>query len=341
MPEEQSIPLSEVSQPTPIDLLTPEEFEAQRKYWTQVGYFHAPLLIEVLGNVESAISQQTEGGTDVWLFDRDMYPFQVAKKTWGGNTDISYDLIPASSATLGVHFRNPLDIQISTLKDSDSWEEASVQFDEYVSRMVDNAINSEYDAYRGPQLIAFTRYIADLLHPKNNFTDKEIEGLLKQDQTQIPTVRNQPKNIVLFDSYYLGTYVEVTREILRRVKPGLQVYGVLLRSQNPRLPSLVTNKAITSFESLPKPIDILPNPISGKVIRSVRGNRLGTLASAVSSGIRFGIKDLQEGTYGPITIPPTTQAYCEPDLHTKNDAVKLFEPWIINEVNLGDFKQKH
>lgn len=327
-----------------LEELKRSEVAALREKWKEAGYFYSPVIVKTLERLEEAVRRETSGKAKILVFDRDMYPFATAKAVWGGEKSIEYDLIPASSTVFSMRPRNSIDMEVSRLSRSKDWSVDNTKTDETVRDCVDIAVDTRED-----EIIAFTRRILDVFGVKNGGLSKNrLKELLKGEVTSEEVLgRKKPQidYVVLFDGHRVGTYVEMTREIIRRIFPDVQIRGVMLDTYNPRIACL-SKARVGDFENIPKDYDLFPALPIERVLKHVRVDPRAEWASAFRFGLSVGIEELKEGTYEEISPPQIPDQYGEKqwpgdfaEQENKEGFIRLIRWKVVDQVELGDLKK--
>lgn len=329
-----------------LDRLSSKEIQQTSEKWKQAGYCYAPAMVQTVQKLEEAIHAET-GKSHVFLFDRDMSPFTIVKDTWGGDKNIDYTLIPASSSVFGVGWRNAIDESVSWLRNGSTgtWDDRMKQLNETIA----GAIKYTYDD-KPKEMIAFCRNLMGGLGVNSGkLTDDEIGALLLNEKGRSSMSRLQASvdHVVLFDCARVGTYMEMTQEILHRLFPDLKVRGAMLNTYNPRVANMTDG--IFDFEHIPKGYDIFSHVVGDKIKYPVRSDPRGTWSAAFSFGLRVGVEELtgkSSMTYDASVTPPEIPlSHAEKqwawDFDTKQEDKMLnLTPWHLKDgpLSLGDFK---
>jgi hypothetical protein len=323
-----------------LNNLPPEKVEDLSKKWEQAGYFYAPLFVQTLQLLEEKIKEDTDQAR-VLLFDRDMYPFKTVKQVWRGNPDIDYQLIPASSAIFGKGPRNGIDMEASYMTKAD-WENNPSMTKE-VGKIFDFTLHQRTD-----ELVAFSRKLLNTFGiDDSEISSNQLIGLLKGELSSEEVFSDQRPDAdyaVLFDCHVVGTFVELTNEMMSRLLPEVEVKAVMLDTYNPRI-GCMTDRSLGSFgpfEQIPKAYDVT---VEGeKISREWRDDPRKIWSRKFEKGLRVGVFDLERNHYQGTSPPDIDGEYVEKqwpgDFDQRLDKGLQFPIWNFKEFELGDFKKR-
>lgn len=313
------------------------ETEHAHDSWFAAGELLAPIISQTLATVEKLTKPLKK--CEVWMLERDMLPLFIANQ-FKNEISCPTKLIPGSSSVLGRGVRNAVDSVISAL--NHGWISNS-EVENEIQEIVDILI---IDPDTNKQLAAYCRSIYTNLGIQNHFTDEEIFKQLK-GEAPVPPLKREVSNILFFDTLQIGTYIEITAAIIKRIYPHIKCRGILLESRNSRIPYLIPkiddmHVGSSAIEDIPKPYELVA-PVDGYIRTKLRDGKIAEYWIEFCLGLKKGLRIASSASKNIQTkkilvkyehIEPNLWA--EPHLvDTRNDVI--IHPWdLIAQPKLLD-----